>query len=86
MAHGDLLLAFADAVILGPHADLVAARERVLGTLGEAALVDAAATIASFNAVVRLADASGIPIEAHKHEVVEALEESLGPRAAWFRS
>lgn len=82
--HGDALLAFADAVILGPDTALTESRSRLLNLLGTEGLVDAAATVASFNSVVRLADSTGIPIEAHKQEIAAGLEQSFGPREAWY--
>ena len=54
------------------------ARNAIHTALGPAALVDAAATVASFNAVVILADGSGIPLEDFKAEATAELRESLG--------
>ncbi len=82
--HGDALLAFADAVILGPDSALPESRARLLDLLSPVGFLDAAATVASFNAVVRLADSTGIPIEDHKHEIAAGLEQSFGPREAWY--
>jgi len=44
------------------------ARAAVRRDLGDAAFVDACAAVASFDAVVTLADGSGIPIEGWKEE------------------
>jgi len=63
------LLAFAEAAINGQSVDGFSLREaltQVEQTLGDAALVDAAAVIAIFDAVVRIADATGIPLEEAK--------------------
>ncbi|MFM9980477.1 MAG: alkylhydroperoxidase-related (seleno)protein, partial [Burkholderiales bacterium] len=46
--------------------------------MGPAALVDAAATVASFNAVVKLADGSGIPLEEFKAQGTADLRAELG--------
>lgn len=66
---GAELVAFLEAVLMDTDAERIAvARHRVASLLGDAALVDAAATIASFNAVVKLADGTGIPLEPAKEE------------------
>jgi hypothetical protein len=49
----------------------------VHAALGAAALVDAAAVVASFNAVVKLADACGIPLEDFKAEATADLRAEL---------
>ena len=73
-----LLSDFADAAIDGNAARLWATRERVLEALGSAALTDTAATVAIFNAVVKVADATGIPIEDYKIEPTRDLRAELG--------
>ena len=78
MPHAGLLSDFADAAINGNAARLWAARERVVGALGGPALVDSAATVAIFNAVVKIADATGIPIEDYKVEPTRELRAELG--------
>ncbi|MCA8926972.1 MAG: hypothetical protein KDC18_02810 [Alphaproteobacteria bacterium] len=75
VADADLLLAFADAVHTG---DFVAERAAVRTQLGEAALVDAAATIAIFTAVVKIADATGIPLEDAKADTSAGFRDALG--------
>ena len=62
----DRLVAFAEAVIGSDPQALADAREQLGSALGEAALVDAAATVALFNAIDRVADATGIPLESDK--------------------
>jgi hypothetical protein len=63
--HARALLAFADAAVAF---DAAAARAELLAAIGEAALIDAAAVIAGFNGIVRIADAMGIPLEPAKAE------------------
>ena len=75
---GDRLVAFADAVVIAGSGDLAKARETLRAELGPDALVDAAAVVASFNSVVRIADASGIPIEEFKREAVAGIVAELG--------
>ena len=75
---GDRLIAFADAVVIAGNGDLAKAREALCAELGPDALVDAAAVVASFNAVVRIADACGIPLEEFKREAVAGIVAELG--------
>ena len=56
---------------------LAAARQAVRDELGDAAFVDVCATIASFDAVVKLADGTGIPLEAAKAERTADIREAL---------
>lgn len=76
--HGGDLIAFVDAVLTGSAAQLAVARRAVLDALGGAAFVDVCATVASFNAVVKIADGSGIPLEAVKAERTRDLRADLG--------
>ena len=78
VVHGDLLMAFADAVLADDGAALDAVRKQLIAVLGEEALVDAAGTVASFNAVVRVADATGIPIDEFKADPTREILEELG--------
>jgi hypothetical protein len=61
--HGETLLAFAEAVVGEDAVVLASARQRVLEELGPAALVDAAAIASNFERMVRIADATGIPLD-----------------------
>lgn len=76
--HGALLVEFGEAMLRGDEARRSRAREALFAAMGAAALVDAAATVASFNSVVKLADASGIPLEDFKSESTEGLRAELG--------
>ena len=75
--HGEVLAAFVEAVLGRDEAALAAARERVRRAVGDAGFVDACATVASFNAVVKLADGTGIPLEAWKAERTADIRASL---------
>ena len=55
-----------------------AARERLLAEIGAEALVDAAGVLAIFTAVVRVADATGIPLEEEKARVSADFRGALG--------
>lgn len=75
--HGAALARFVDAVLGDGDAELGSAREAVRRSVGEAAFVDVCATIASFNAVVKLADGSGIPLETAKEARTRDIREAL---------
>lgn len=64
--HGRVLVAFSEAVVAGDGAALDAARAAVIVAMGSDALVDAAAVAALFDAIDRVADATGIPLEDQK--------------------
>ncbi|MCW5748714.1 MAG: hypothetical protein KIT36_21175, partial [Alphaproteobacteria bacterium] len=64
VSHADILLPFADATIGGSADGLARARQAVASQLGPAALIDAAAVIGGFDGITRVADATGIPLDA----------------------
>ena len=64
--HGRLLVAFAEAVLGEDNDALVRARDVLAAVLGLPGLVDAAGVIGLFNAIDRVADATGIPLEPEK--------------------
>lgn len=53
------------------------ARENVRVALGDDGVVDAAAVIASFNSIDRIADATGIPLENGKAAESEDFRDAL---------
>jgi len=64
VAHGGRLLALTDAV-MGADDDVLASERRALrGLLSNDAFVDTCAVIGAFNVVDRIADATGIPLDA----------------------
>jgi hypothetical protein len=60
--HGALLVRFAEAATRG-NEDLPEARTALLEAIGPEAFVEAAATVGIFNGLVRVADATGIPLD-----------------------
>ena len=76
--HGALLVAFADAVLGEDDAHLADIRDSLHERLGAAALVDAAAVAGLFNAIDRVADATGIPLEDDKEEATADFRSDLG--------
>jgi hypothetical protein len=79
--HGALLVAFADAVLGRDDQRLSDLRSEIRIKLGDAALVDAAAIAATFNAIDRVADSTGIPIEDGKAEATSDFRAALGINA-----
>lgn len=77
---GGLLLAFAEAAVANAP-DLGEQRQAVMNALGENAMIDAAAVIGIFQAVVKIADATGIPLEEPKAEISSSFREELGLNA-----
>jgi hypothetical protein len=60
---GEALTAFAEASVRGEPDAIATARRRVRSELGDAAMVDAAGVIGNFERMVRIADATGIPLD-----------------------
>ncbi len=77
VAAEQVLDAFAGAICRNDLAAVAQARDQVVDALGVAAMIDAAAVIAAFNAYPRVADATGIPLEPAKEEGTRALREAL---------
>jgi hypothetical protein len=78
VAHSDVLLAFADAIVAADAHALHHTRHGVLEAMGPEAMVDAAGVASNFERMVRIADATGIPLDDRmaraSKEVREALE------------
>lgn len=72
-----ILFAFAEAIVTG-SGTLAQARSAVVAALGEAAMIDAAAVVAGFNGITRIADATGIQLEPAKAEETEPWRAALG--------
>jgi hypothetical protein len=79
--HGALLVQFAEAVLGSDDERLASIQSEIRTKMGDAALVDAAAVAATFNAIDRVADATGIPIEDNKAEVTADFRAALGINA-----
>jgi hypothetical protein len=76
------LLAFADAVIVDVGT-LDSARAALVARAGDEAMIDASAVIAGFDAITRVADGTGIPLEQPKAEATADWRSSLGIDAFW---
>jgi alkylhydroperoxidase family enzyme len=73
-----LLVEFAEAVIGGDDDWLARARSRLSERFGAEGLVDAAAVIGFFNAIDRVADATGIPLDPERLESTADFRAELG--------
>ncbi len=76
--YGAQLIDFVEAVLGDDQPRLGAARRRLRDAVGDAGLVDAAAVIANYSALDRVADATGIPLEAVKEANTAEIRAELG--------
>ena len=76
--NGQLLITFAEAVLGEDDSALTRARSAVGAALGPAGLADAAAVVGLFNAIDRVADATGIPLEDEKAAASADFRAALG--------
>lgn len=77
LEHGAALLRFAEAATRGSE-DLTDARSALLAEAGGAKFIEAAATVGIFNGLVRVADASGIPLDDGTKRNSESFRGALG--------
>jgi hypothetical protein len=78
VARGEDLVEFAEAVLGGDDARLVASRAALRTALGEAGLVDAAGIVGFFNAIDRVADATGVPLDPERIAATAEFRAALG--------
>ena len=78
VSHGDRLIEFAEAVLADSDEQLLRVRSALRGSLGDVALVDAAAVVGFFNAIDRVADATGIPLDPERLEGTADFRAELG--------
>ena len=76
--HGERLSSFVEAALTGDPAELATARDALRDAAGSAALVDAAAVLGNFQRMVRIADATGIPLDGVMRTLSEDFREELG--------
>jgi hypothetical protein len=81
VAHGEQLLAFADALVGEDGAALDGAREALVAAIGAGGLVDAAAVASNFERMVRIADGTGIPLDAPVRLMAAGLPDELPIRS-----
>jgi hypothetical protein len=78
IAHGQELMTFAEATLGDGDRALDEARRSLLRALGPDAMVDAAAIAGLFNAIDRVADATGTPLEDWKAEATSDVRAAIG--------
>jgi len=72
------LIDFAEAILGGDEARLARTRAAIVAAMGAAALVDAAGIAGLFNAIDRVADATGTPLEEAKAADTASLRDAIG--------
>ena len=75
---GARLIRFATAVLGDDPEELASARADIATAMGGAALTDTAAVAALFNAIDRVADSTGIPLEDAKAEATADFRADIG--------
>lgn len=75
---GAELAAFAEAIVARDDQALAEGIARLRAAVGDDGWVDAAGVAATFNAIDRLADATGIPLEDKKAELSADFRKELG--------
>ncbi len=75
--HGDLLASFAELATRGGD-NLPDVRAALIAAVGPEAFVDAAATVGIFNGLVRVADATGIPLDKGTLDASADFRSTLG--------
>ena len=74
----ELLIEFTDHLVDGSYKKLPNLRRRIINEIGQIALVEASATVATFSMLDRIANATGIPLEAEMVKMSEDFREDLG--------
>ena len=75
--HAEALLAFTGAAVGGDEATLAAARQRLIDEMGSEALVDTAAVVGNFERMTRIADSTGIPLDAPVTAMTQDIRSDL---------
>jgi len=75
--YGTELLAFADAMVGEDDEALTHVRHAVIEALSPGAMVDAAGVASNFERMVRIADATGIPLDARMQTLSQEVQDTL---------
>lgn len=78
IAAGPQLLAFAEAVVAPSEADIEGARLALNALVGPAGAADAAAVVANFQRMVRIAHSTGIPLDEAVMMLTQGIRDELG--------
>ena len=76
--HERELIALAEAVVRGGEVELTEARSQALAALGPESFVAAAAVASNFERMVRIADATGIPLDTPLAVMTAEMRAELG--------
>ncbi len=76
--HETFLLELAEAVVCGDVDDLAGIRQRGGSVLGEQGLVDAIGVACGFNGITRIANATGLPLDAPTAQATVSLRQETG--------
>lgn len=76
--HGKIIARFGEAVLQGSDSTLEEARNALIEAVGGDGFVDAAGVVGHFERLVRVADATGIPLDAAAAEATVDIREDLG--------
>ena len=82
--NGDVLVRFAEAIVGGDEESLRRARDDVTSVMGSEAMIDAAGVASNFQRMVRIADATGIPLGDGLEKYSREVREELGLRSPTF--
>jgi hypothetical protein len=77
VAHGHVLIAFADAIVAADDHALSHTRHGVLEAMGAEAEVDAAGVASNFERMVRIADSTGILLDDRLSRASKEIREEL---------
>lgn len=78
--HARALVDFAEAFMMRDEEILARDRTALVNEMGVEAMVDAAAVAANFQRMVRIADATGIPVDSQMNRMTRDIQEELGLR------
>ena len=75
--NGNLLIAFAEAIVRDDEAALTQARHAVIEGISPETMVDAAGVASNFERMVRIADATGIQLDARWAALSQEVRDTL---------
>ena len=75
--HGNLLIAFAEAMVGDDDTALTHARHAVIEAISPEAMVDAAGVASNFERMVRIADATGIQLDERMAVLSQKVRDAL---------
>ena len=78
--HSTLLMQFAEAVAGRDPDKIATTRQALYNAAGNDVVVDAAAVAGNFQRMVRIADSTGIPVDAHMEALSGSIQEDLDLR------